>query len=451
MTIAMKTYLSVHALTIRRARTRLSVGRDPMGPHRHRCAAIAIASALTLPACDRPAPDPRPAPQDSAGVSIRDSAGIEIVENHAPVWDSTDAWTVDPEPDFVLGGLDATGDSAHLIWRVRYAAPLSDGRIVMVAPMGDRKVLVFEPSGRLSAAFGREGEGPGEFHRPMRMQLLPGDTIVVWDQMFSSVAHFGPSGRLLRERRIDLGAVMAAVRTDDQQPGESVHLPLPDGSFLIEVMRPDWRPPAERGTIYRRPKGYVRIDPAYSAHSFGWWGEYERFSWPDRSLPFAVPFPAGVTTAAGGDPLSVFITNGDRYEIHQFSLTGELRRIVRRTVDPVPLSDKDLEEWKDGATSALAGLNWDRWELETAGRLAGRRHAAIIDLRVDPAGYLWAFDHGQREWSIFNAEGRWLGTIPLPDFAVQWIEEDFILGSWSDLDTGVQSVARYRLNRGGGR
>lgn len=437
-----------------RARTRLSanlLGRDPMGPHRHRCAAIAIASAVALPACDRPEPDPLPAPQESAGVSIRDSAGIEIVENHTPVWDSASAWTVDPEPEFVLGGLDATGDSAHLIWRVRYAAPLSDGRIVMVAPMGDRKVLVFEPSGRLSAAFGREGEGPGEFHQPMSMQLLPGDTIVVWDMWFISVAYFDPSGTLLKERRVDFEALDAATQTGNQWRGESVHQPLPDGSFLIRVTRSDWRPPSEPGTIYRRPAGYVRIDSAYSAHSFGWWGEYERFSWPDGSLPFAVPFPAGAATAAGGDPLSVFITNGDRYEIHQFSLTGELRRIVRRTVHPVPLSDEDLEEWKDGATSALAGLNWDRWELETAGRLAGRRHAAIIDLRVDPAGYLWAFDHGQREWSIFNAEGRWLGTIPLPDFAVQWIEEDFILGSWSDLDTGVQSVARYRLNRGGGR
>ena len=40
----------------------------------------------------------------------------------------------------------------------------SSTRQAMLSPGGDRKVLVFEPSGRLSAAFGRAGRGPGEFY-----------------------------------------------------------------------------------------------------------------------------------------------------------------------------------------------------------------------------------------------------------------------------------------------
>ena len=385
-------------------------------------------------------------------MTIRDSAGIRIVENHAPVWDSADSWTLDPEPEFVLGGQGTPGDSTHLVWNIFGAVPLSDGRVAMLAPLGDRKVLVFEPSGRQSAAFGRRGRGPGEFQYPMRIQVLPGDTISVWDQMFGPVYYFGPSGSLLGERRIDLGAVIAATRTSSQRPGESVHRPLPDGSFLIEVARTDWRPPTESGVIYRRPTGYVRIDSTYSAYSFGWWEGRERLTSQGLTDPGQVPFAAGSMTAAGGDPLAVHMTNGDRYEVHQFSKTGVLQRILRRTVDPVPVSDEELQGWKESAGSVNRRWDWRRWD-RAMSELPRRHHPAISDLRVDSEGYLWVRrlnrERGWGEWSVFNVEGRWLGTLVVPMLGVYWIGEDFILGGHINVETGVQTVERYRLNRCG--
>ena len=428
------------------------VGGHCMDRRRHWRPVLAVALAMAVAACDRPSSHPQPA----SDVTIRDSAGIEIVENHAPVWDSTEFWTIEPEPENTWGGLGAPpGDSAHLVYGVRGVAPLSDGRVAMVSPVGNRKVLVFEPSGRLSVAFGREGRGPGEFHYPMGFQVLPDDTIVVWDQMFDAVDYFDPSGRLLRERRIDLGAVVAAVRTEVRRPGESVHQPLPDGSFLMKVSRYDWQPPGEAGVIYRQPTGYVRVDSSYTAYSFGWWRDTERFWWPDGSVNVAVPFPTRSLAVAGGNPPAVYISDGDRYEIHQFSVTGALRRIIRRTVDPVPVSDDELEGWKEFAASVYPSLDWRRWERRTEGRLSGRHYQAITVLRVDTAGYLWARDNareeGRREWSVFNPEGRWLGTVVLPETGVVWIGENAIYGSKSDVDTGVQTVERYRLDRRGRR
>jgi len=407
---------------------------------------------LSLSACDRPASQPHPTEPEAVGVTIRDSAGIEIVESHTPVWCSDDFWLVDPEPEFVLGGLGATGDSAHLIWNIFGAQPLSDGRIVMLTPDADHKVQVFEPSGRLSASFGRTGRGPGEFDYPMRFQVLQGDTIAVWDFRFGPVYYFDPSGKLLRERRIDLGALIAATRTDDQHPGETVHRPLPDGSFLIEAVR-SWQPPAETGQIYRQPTGYLRIDSAYSVYSFGWWEGREVLLPGRENLPSHVPFPAQAMTVAGGDPPSVYITNGDRYEVHQFSMSGVLQRILRRTVDPVAFTDDEYEQWEATVRALNPSPDWRLWE-RVMGRLSRRYHPAIRNFWVDSLGFLWINDSGSlqlgtSEWSVFDEEGRWLGMIELPSAGIFWVAEDFILGGQIDFDTGLQTVERYRLDRRG--
>ena len=359
---------------------------------------------------------------------------------------------MDPVAEFVLGGLGTPDDSAHLIWYILDAVPLSDGRVAMLAPMGDHKVLVFESSGRLSASFGRRGRGPGEFRNPLRIQILPGDTIAVWDQAFGPVYYFGPSGILLRERRIDLGSVIAATRTSGQRPGESVHQPLPDGSFLVEVAPSEWRPPAETGVIYRRPTTYLRIDSAYSAHAFGWWGGRERLTSEGLADPWQVPFAAGSMTAAGGNPLAIYVTDGHRYEVHQFSATGILQRIIRRAVDPVPVSDEELNGWKESAGSVNRHWDWRNWD-RAMSELPERQHPAIGNLHLDAEGYLWIRrlnpERGWGEWSVFNPEGRWLGTLVVPMLAVYWIGEDFILGGHINVETGAQTVERYRLNRRG--
>ena len=129
----------------------------------------------------------------SAGVTVRDSAGIEIVENHAPERPEGQFWTMDPEPAFVLGGI-ATGaesesgrdDLDGAIWGVRGLAMLVDGRIAVLS-QGNHKVFIFDTSGRLSREFGSRGEGPGEFALPIRLQYLPPDTLAVWDHWMGPV------------------------------------------------------------------------------------------------------------------------------------------------------------------------------------------------------------------------------------------------------------------------
>ena len=402
---------------------------------------FALVPILAAGGCSPPAPEIQ-----VPDVIVEDSLGVQIVENHAPVWDTVEHWTVDPEPEFILGGHSATAnDSSHLVWQIIAAAPLSDGRVVLLAPSGDRKVLVFERSGALSTSFVRAGEGPGEHDYPLHLQVLPGDTIVLWGQGFGRISHYDPAGNLLQERRIDARSVIDAMRTSDEAPGESVYLPLPDGSFLLRLSRPNWRRPTTAGTIFRHPRGYVRIDSAYSVHSFGWWGGEEELA-TEGGYWYMLPFQANSIAVGADTPPQVYITNADRHEVHQFSANGVLKRIFRRFVDSIPITDGEIEDYID----RLLSLNgWDRVAVPEFPR---RDHPAIYHLLVDAEGNLWTQDTWdmQRqlsEWSIFNPQGRWLGTLAVPAEFVHWIGNDLLLASNYDHDIGVETVVGYRLNR----
>lgn len=83
--------------------------------------ATLLAVAIVASACEPPDPGGSAA-EGPRGVTIRDSAGIAIVENHTPEHPAGDFWTLDPVPELVLGGEETlTGGANHsiqLVWGV---------------------------------------------------------------------------------------------------------------------------------------------------------------------------------------------------------------------------------------------------------------------------------------------------------------------------------------------
>ena len=124
----------------------------------------AVLAAHLASACEQPASQP-----DDIGVVRWDSAGIEIVENHAPERSPGGFWSIDSEPEIVIGGQQdpsaAVGDSSHLVWQVYGLARLDDGRVAVLST-GNRHLAIFTSSGQLVRTIGRRGQGPGEFTPP---------------------------------------------------------------------------------------------------------------------------------------------------------------------------------------------------------------------------------------------------------------------------------------------
>ncbi|MDE2882556.1 MAG: hypothetical protein OXU69_09100 [Gemmatimonadota bacterium] len=202
---------------------------------------------------------------------------------------------------------------------------------------------------------------------------------------------------------------------------ESLRLPLPDGSFLAGVpdRTADESPGdcshlAARGLSWAlmgsplRAEGVtvhgeelLRIDDAYAAHSFG----------------CARPYRTHL--AAGGDPPLVYISN-DHVEIRQRSLDGTLVRIIRRTTEPPPVTDK---AWEAELAHRTRNREMDGWPPRTVdGEPIPRRekYPAIESILVDADGYVWVREWSASEsgipdqWSVFSPEGRWLGVLSFP-------------------------------------
>ena len=416
-----------------------------------------LAAALAVAGCDSaPADESGPAGQPT--FTTWDSAGIEIVENHAPEHAPDEFWTVDTVPEFVLGGANEPGTPADtpagLVWSVVGLARLSDGRVAVLSSE-QKQLFLFEPTGELSRTIGREGQGPGEFIYPERLQYFPPDTLEVWDYGMTSTIRFDSGGAVLGERSVDY----ARLR-DHGVSGEHTWLPLPDGSLVVAAapQRVFFR---EEARLPRSPTlpEYIRIDHANAAHTLG---------------------PAS-HMAAGGDPLSIHVVRGD--EIHQLALDGTLLRIIRRTADTVGIAARVRRAERELRSRQREAMGMPPIPQEDRDEPSVRRtFSRIAALVVDAEGYLWVREWTASEaavpdqWSIFSPQGRWLGALAVPtDLAGRdlhlchwlsgterdeigghrqptrtrlpcWVGREFFLTVRQD-ELGVERVEGYRIHR----
>src|SRR5690606_12398504 len=133
--------------------------------------AVLAACLAAVTACDRGA-EVRAAPSDAAAaVPAPPRKGVERFQARLVASSGEDA------PFSAVTGLDVD----------------SEGRIY-VADWLLPDVVVLGPDGRHVRSIGRRGSGPGEFQRVSSVQVLPGDSVLVFDRGLRRVTVFPPSG-----------------------------------------------------------------------------------------------------------------------------------------------------------------------------------------------------------------------------------------------------------------
>lgn len=346
-----------------------------------------------------------------AAFAQHDSAGIMVAEAAFPDWGGNTPWRVEPTPLLELGGDAVEGDEA---FAEISAARLLPGGELLVADPGQSRVSRFAEDGRPIGSFGGEGDGPGELGRAagfggmgvgpgLGLDRLDDGTLLVLDRGLGVHAFDADGGFLRLERRSGtVGGINLNVA--------DVRTVLGDGTLVLSSVDP------------RAGRREVGVVPPESRN-------FERI----EVMEFAVPTAAGGPTMIGspfvargavavrsGPSPAIFVSSGQEPEIRVLDLEGQVTRILRYRLEQPDTRDF-LPELRAALEARAGDAEARRARLAAFDQLDHpERVPALRSLLWDETGHLWIErfalpgEEGDPLFDILDAEGRWLGTVPVP-------------------------------------
>lgn len=384
-----------------------------------------------------------------AGPIVRDSAGITIAESDQPIWGEGQEWHLSETPELEIGLVD--GPEEYQLFQVLSVTRLDNGTIV-VANSGSHEIRFYDSHGRFITQVGRQGDGPGEFQQLHRVGTTAGDTVVAWDPQLKRLTYFAPDGELVRV--VSPGPITGVF--------PEVRGLFSDGSVILTNGFQPHAVLAAGNRVQRDSTIYLYFDPSGTLiDTVGRYPGTERYAAVEssggQSGSFTVrdlPFGRRTLSAAGG--LHLYIGTGDRYEIGEYSRSGELKRLIRVPHPIATVSDSDIRQYIAAEVQAAGVSGDERRQLEATLREVPYPGTmpAYAGLEVDREGNLWVQaarrpgNSGLSRWTIFDADGRMLGTVDVPArLSVHEIGSDWILGTTFDDEIGVERVQLYSLRK----
>jgi hypothetical protein len=303
-------------------------------------------------------------------------------------------------------------------------------------------LIVLNSDGRVLQRIGRKGSGPGEFNYLSNVQVLPGDSILVFDPNLERVTVYGP---------------------DRARPARMVHTRLQRMmQFPYFVARV-----GDRGLLTASTSPFIAgEDPANDAghdqvlRLLDMAGAIQRDSLlvlpPDEDL---VVRTAG-SVSVGRNPFgarTVFrvdarqrifsgYTDSSRIEIH--TLDGRRVGGFHFQRPPVPVTADDVRR----ATEAVPAMGGHERVIRQAIRDAAPRHWPLYaDFVLDEeGGRVWigfAAPHGEaRQWAAYDEQGVQQASVSLPArYEPKVVRGQIFYGLLRD-ENDVPAVVTYRLD-----
>ncbi len=250
--------------------------------------------------------------------------------------------------------------------------PISDIRDVKVGKDGNIyaldsrnfRIIVFNSEGVVTGAFGRQGEGPGEFRQPVHMELSEEGNLYVLDGALNRITAFTPDGQLLTTKSIKIPRPSRFIVIDDKIFVTSFTMFLQSDTPIIHLN--------EDGAPYR---SFGTLSDEIDKMAIG--GESGRFARFSNTLLYAHPYP---------------------YLIEEYSPTGErIKAITRDHPDfqPPESPKRDGEMVRiDTPPVTIKGLG-----------VSGNSDLIVYVFRIGEAPQI----------DIFSNEGNLLNTHTLPE------------------------------------
>jgi hypothetical protein len=389
--------------------------------------------------------------------SVRDSAGVQIVESARPSLPDTAGWTVDPAPYLTIG--QAEGEASYLLSRVGRVQVMPDGRVLVVNG-GDMTLRVFGSDGRFVLQAGGQGDGPGEFRGIGGVWVRNGEIIAHPASHGTPVNVFDLEGKLLRSFRVqgiptDYATQTRGLFADGAGLGFGAPHP-PDAPTLGGVSN-------VRAPLFLIAADGSRMDSIGSVEHTSSVNVGELGMYPMRFSRWGF--------VAAGDSVAYLGWNGAP-EIQVLSRSGELLRIQRWGLPELPVTREHIEIYEeegvpkvDGRGNPVPPENQARYQEIVDAMSHPDKQGLFREMLVDAVGYVWTWrvdpDYyltaARREavatkpsvWDVFDPDGVWVDVVEVPaGLTVSSVGRDHIAAIARD-ELGVERVQLHRLNRAG--
>ena len=163
--------------------------------------------------------------------NIKIESGVRIVRNPATPVKGADGKVaaVSIVEDLIIG--EDTGREDHWFGFLNALDVDADGRIYTVDPKNVR-IRIFGPDGSLIKAFGRKGQGPGEFSGPGGIVAAPDGTFVVSDVLNARLSYFLRDGAHIKDTLFGTYR-LAGLAIDDRGSLYITHVHPPSGDTMV--------------------------------------------------------------------------------------------------------------------------------------------------------------------------------------------------------------------------
>ncbi len=375
--------------------------------------------------------------------TVRDSAGITIVETHSAAWSPGDEWRLADGPEAVIGGSDE--EPGQVLFQANSAFRLPDGRIV-VGDNGTSEIRFFDETGEFLEAVGGKGEGPGEFRMLELVARYGSDSIIAWDRRGRRISVFDRDGNFSRTTALDRPRYLASSF-------------LPDGRLLATGMRMIYPEPGMElplDAVLRRIREY-RLFGADGAElaTLGAFPDRELWSSFDVDHPHLQWYLFGKRTVMAATASTLWIGTGEAYELRGYNRDGSWVRSIRHAAyEPRRTRESDMAN-----RIAEMEAGWGEANLHMVGVYQDQDPPEFIapydDLVADTQDNLWVRQY-QRPgepcdtWTVFDPDGNMLGLVEVPyGLTVLDIGDDYVLGRALD-ELQIERIELYRLIKPGG-
>lgn len=387
---------------------------------------VGVMAAVLLAGCGRGT--------RSSGFAVADSADAEVVSTPRQVWDGSNGWSVDPEPDIRIGLSD--GDPAYLFENVVGVALLA-GRGFVVADGMANDVRYFDAHGTHVRTVGGTGQGPGELESEDWLGVC-GDGVWVFDRRQSRVTSWTLSGDFrLTFPLHDPGGVAMPYESACGPTGRIVTVGWGERKGRRTALR-----------LYQQEAPVELVDPETGeVIHVGQYISSERVGTSGGgSGPH--PFGRGVVFALNQERL--FIGNAERLQVQVRDHDGKLLSIWRGPDEDLEITSDDIARYRGLEFSRPDSLIRQGLEKSQMPMPSGK--PAYTKFLVDDGGNLWvkrfAIDDSAPEgWGVFAADGRFLGHLTMPDqFHLMDVADSLVAGV-SVGELGVERVEVHHLAR----